>query len=209
MKKMMERQKSIVDDEIKEHPLTMKLKAQPSACSLDSDGYPSMISSPKKTDPAVAADVPKSFLRKRIGSLATEPMPSMEWKKDESNVDLKGALGYEEVLKRPAAKKGKVEPATDALPKAESLAKEKPHDDDASQKPWLQLKTTFGKSPAKAYICGSHDAKDKVKLIVEVTEKRSSKYKQIIEHILHALKTQHLTKNQALEMRTDLCLQFP
>ena len=199
-----------VDDDIEEHPLTRKLKAQPSACSLDSDGYPSMISSPKKTDPAVAADVPKSFLRKRIGSLATEPTPSMKWNKEESNVDLKGALGYEEVLKRPAAKKVKSEPANGALPKAESLVKDQPRaQDDVSQKPWLQLKTTFAKNPARAYICGSHEPKDKVKLIVEVTEKRSSKYKHIIEHIRHALLTQHLTKNQALEMRTDLCLQFP
>jgi hypothetical protein len=65
------------------------------------------------------------------------------------------------------------------------------------------------KKPARAYICGSHDQKDKVKLIVEVTEKRSSKYMQIMEHIFKSLKNQHITKNEALEMRTDLCLQFP
>jgi hypothetical protein len=72
-----------------------------------------MLNSLKKSDPTVAAIVPRSFLRKRPGSLALEPTPSMSWDKEESNVDLKGALGYEEVLKRPAAKKIKAEPATD------------------------------------------------------------------------------------------------
>jgi len=198
----------VADGDNGEHPLTRKLKAEPSACSVDSDGYPKMLNSPKKTDPAVAA-VPRSFLRKRPGSLALEPTPSMSWDKEVSNVDLKGALGYE-VLKRPAAKKSKAEPATDALPKAVSLVKDQPRDhDDVSRKPWLQLKTTVAKKPARAYICGSHDQKDKVKLIVEITEKRSSKYMQIMEHILDALKNQHITKNEALEMRTKLCLQFP
>jgi hypothetical protein len=197
------------DDDNEEHPLTRKLKAQPSSCSVDSHGYPSMISSPKKTDPEDAAIVPRSFLRKRIGSLAMEPTSSMDWGKEESNVDLKGALGYE-VLKRPAAKKSKAEPATAALPKAVSLVKDQPGDhDDDSRTPWHQLKTTVAKKPARAYICGTHHPKEKVKLIVEITEKRSSMYMNIMEHILDALKTQHITKKEALQMRADLCSEFP
>ena len=206
----------VEDGDNGEHPLTRKLKAVPSACSVDSDGYPKMLNSPKKTDPAVAA-VPRSFLRKRPGSLALEPTPSMSWDTEVSNVDLKGALGYE-VLKRPAAKRSKAEPATNALPKAVSLVKDplRDHDDahddapdDASRTPWFKLKTTVAKKPARAYICGTHHPKEKVRLIVEITEKRSSKYMQIMEHILDALKNQHITKNEALEMRTELCLQFP
>ena len=197
------------DDDNPQHPLARTLKAQPSACSVDSNGYPTMLNSPKKSDPAVAAPVPRSYLRKLHGSHVSEPMPSMSWEQEESNVDLKGSLGYE-VLKRPAVKKSKPEPATDALPKDTSLLKEKSRDqEDVSRKPWLQLKTTVAKKPARAYICGSHDQKGKVKLIVEITEKRSSKYMQIMEHILDALKNQHITKNEALEMRADLCLKFP
>jgi hypothetical protein len=101
-----------------------------------------MLNSPRKSDPAVEAVVPRSFLRKRIGSLAIE---SMNWDTEE-NVDLKGSLGYE-VLKRPASKKSKAETATDALPKEKSLVKDQPRDhDDVGRKPWLQLKTTVAKN---------------------------------------------------------------
>ena len=79
----------------------------------------------------------------------------------------------------------------------------------AVRKPWLKLKTTIGKNPPKAYICGSHDEAGKVHLIVEVTEKRSSQFLRIIDHILDALKTEHLSKNEALELRHELCLKHP
>jgi hypothetical protein len=189
-------QKTEESQEETEHPFTRKLKAQPSACSVDSDGFPNMLSSPQKAKQDDASNAPKSFLRKRLCT-SSNAVPCSTWSNEEGNFDLKGSLGYD-VCKRPATKESKV----DALPKADdSLAKDRT--------PWLKLGKTIGKKPARAYICGSHAEKDKVKLIVEVSEKRSSKYLQIIDHILDALKSQHLTKNECLEMRTKLCLQFP
>lgn len=180
-------------------PFTRKLKAQPSACSVDSDGYPNMLNSPQKTPEEASDGQRRSFLRKRL-KVSAGASSATSWSMGDANLELKGSLGYE------ACKK----PAT-SLKKSAPLSKESVPADvgDSSRNPWFQLKKTVGKNPAKAYICGNHAAGEKVKLIVEVTEKRSSQYLHIIDHIMKELKLKHLTKNEALEMRSDLCLKYP
>ena len=200
------------------------LKVQMSNCSnmsVDSDGFPKMLTSPCKEDPSSKEDVtPRSFLRKMGTRVESKQEPSSSsWVQSDVKPDLKAALGYEQnpAANAPKSAKAKAPSKAAALPKVASGSKSKaqpaslPKDADGGKvrKPWLKLKTTIGKNPPKAYICGSHDEAGKVHLIVEVTEKRSSQFLRIIDHILDALKTEHLSKNEALELRHELCLKHP
>jgi hypothetical protein len=186
--------------------------------SVDADGFPKMLQSPCKKEPL--SDDPftgPSFLRK-MGSraaLADDPSSSIVgWKQTDANPSLKDALGYNPKVSAGATKTGRPKTSSKAaaLPKAvakTSLQKAAPLPKDAGvRKPWLKLTKTVGRNPPRAYICGSHDQASKVHLIVEVTEKRSTHYLKIVDHIMDSLKADSLTKNEALELRHDLCTQF-
>ena len=200
------------------------LKSQVSNCSnmsVDSDGFPKMLMSPCKEDPIPDEVVsPPSFLR-RMGTRAApkQEVSSSSWEKTDAMPSLQAALGYDRkpTDKAKMQKKSKASPKANALPKAVSgsLSKGKhaslPKDAAGGtvRKPWLKLKKTIGKNPPKSYICGSHDHSGKVHLIVEVSEKRSSQYLLIIDHIMDKLKSDHLTKEEAIELRYTLCEEHP
>ena len=59
------------------------------------------------------------------------------------------------------------------------------------------------KEPWRAYICGTtaEDGKGKVSLIVS---KNHTKYLEILEHIQKRLEEDHITKDEALELRQHL-----
>ena len=63
------------------------------------------------------------------------------------------------------------------------------------------------KAPWRAYICGSHKpgalAAD-CKLILETTQKRSWKYLEVLKEIYTKLQEEHITKEEALQLRTEL-----
>ena len=69
------------------------------------------------------------------------------------------------------------------------------------------LKTTSRKSE-RCYLAGTHEKGGKPSLIVEVAKRRSLQYHWIIDSIMEALKKDNLTKEEALQMREDLCAKF-
>ena len=95
--------------------------------------------------------------------------------------------------KKPAAfpkalGKAKAKPQAKAkiLEKAEPLEK-------GARKPWAKIKKTKG---------------EKLRLIVEVTSKRSDHYEKIIDEIHESLEKDSLTKPEALALREELCSKY-
>ena len=171
--------------------------------SLDSSGYPTMFGTPDKASKGTENLVGPSFLRRRLGSQAAASTCQADKK------DLKKSLGYsgssktlkkEKALKKPAAAKAKKDPLKKEVSKQPSLKK----DPGNKRVPWVKLRKTVAKKPARAYICGAHDTGNKVHLVVEVSEKMTPNFENIIDRIYLALKKDHLTKQEAKDMRAAL-----
>lgn len=169
-------------------PNSRKLKSTASDVSVDSAGFPKMLASPK-------ASPPRLWKQKRPGSKhQAEPT---------RHEDLKAALG---VLKKPAAALKKAVAKEGSLKKVPakkvSLKKE-------TRKPWVKLSKTTAKKPPRCYLTGSHSNEQKKFLIVEVAKTRSLQYSWVVDRIKESLEKDHLTKEEALQMREDLCAEFP
>lgn len=107
------------------------------------------------------------------------------------------------------------------LPKQQRLHKKKPNakkktstlKKDATTfvagKPWIKLFKTIAKDPARSYITGRQTLQGKNKLIVEVSQKRSSCYLNITDIILKKLREENLSKEQAVALREKLCAEHP
>ena len=118
---------------------------------------------------------------------------SEQWSKSQEQRQLKMFLGFEHVLKRPASAKDV----------KTSIAS------SSSANVWVKLLKTTAKSPARNYILGSIAKGQRPKLIVEVSMKRSSKFVWIIDQITQELQAKHLSKDDALKLRNDLCSKCP
>ena len=57
----------------------------------------------------------------------------------------------------------------------------------------------------RAYLTGSTVSLGKLRLIVEVSEKRCPQFEKVIDKIKDALEREHLTKQEALDLRAPLC----
>ena len=79
----------------------------------------------------------------------------------------------------------------------------------AGREPWVKIRKTMAKKPERAYLVGAHHTLEKVKLIVEVSHKKSVQYSWVIDKIWEALLKDHLTKAEAVQMREELCCQYP
>ena len=170
------------------------------------------------TGDAQALEKP-SFLRRRPGQNMVE---KAEGATQEEKEALQDALGFGE-MKKPASKAAKTKAGTKKTTKkpAASLPKGKPKGSlakgtseaplpkgTAKRKPWTRLTwTQTKKAPWRAYICGSHKPNALTadcKLILETTHKRSWKYLGILKVIYDKLQEEHLTKEEALQLRTEL-----
>jgi UDP-N-acetylmuramate-alanine ligase len=74
--------------------------------------------------------------------------------------------------------------------------------------PWVKLLKTTSRKSERCYLAGTHEKGGKPSLIVEVAKRRSLQYHWIIDSIMEALKKANLTKEEALQMREDLCAIF-
>ena len=177
--------------------------------SLDSSRFPAMFGTPEKASKDKGNPAAPSFLRRRLGSQAAAS--SCQAKK----TDLQKSLGYTgsstslakgKGLKKPAAaksknkKKGTIKKGT--LKKEPS--KEPSLKKDNNTVSWARLRKTVAKKPARAYICGAHDPKHKIHLVIEVSEKMAPNFENIIERIYLALKKDDLTNQEARDMRAAL-----
>jgi len=78
------------------------------------------------------------------------------------------------------------------------------------RKKWYGLyKTVAKKGNKRSYVCGIAHAGAAKSLIVEVTKTRSSMHEQIVDRIMKSLKEDHITKDEALQMRERLCAEYP
>ena len=109
--------------------------------------------------------------------------------------------------KRPAAA---LEKAAAKAPKAAAKAKAaakgplEKGTEDPGRKPWVKLRKTIAQNPKRAYLQGTTDGLEKLRLVVEVPERRTPDFEEIIDQIKAALEKDHLTKAEAIAMRERL-----
>ena len=189
-----------------------KLKETPGNVSVDSKSWPAMLASP-----ASSAKPPNLFeKRRRVCSRAMQEDAS------EAHPDLHLQMG---LRKKPAAalkkskaaskkeplKKGKPAASKSSLKKGKAVSKSSLKKDTSLKQgkhlkkgslPWVKLLKTTSRQPE------SHEKSGKPSLIVEVAKRRSLQYHWIIDSIMEALKKDNLTKEEALQIREDLCAKF-
>ena len=169
--------------------------------------------SPKgeEADPNDTNALPQpSFMRRRVGQM----LPTKE-----SDQDLQEKMGLTKKKKAPTHKKVKAvmkKPGASLKKPAASGSVQEEADPEpldqrepsGSKKPWLKLRKTKGNKPERAYITGTNEVgSNKLKLIVEISKKRSDRYEEHIDKIMKELEEKHLSKEEALKLREDLCNQ--
>ena len=198
--------------------------------SLDSEGYHNELKTPpaKKTltkgkrsaeeleDEEHLPKVNTSFFRKKIGSRAAKS--SKAWGQEDEDEGLAKAIGLPKALpkgqakKRPAATLKK--PLTKGTakmrkPAASCSSGKSPAGVQAEVKPkgqkWHKLKVTYAKKPERAYITAQSAPKEKFRLLVEVSKKRTIQYQRVIETIHQEAEKKGLDKLQCRELRESLC----
>ena len=72
----------------------------------------------------------------------------------------------------------------------------------------MKLKKTCALKPKpRTYVTGTTTVGSKLKLICEVSSSMTPNHEWVIDRIMHALQTEHLTKGEALELRAKLVSQ--
>ena len=105
---------------------------------------------------------------------------------------LKKAAGTSKTVKKNPLKK---EPEKKKPTKKASLKNDR--------QPWAKISKTTARNPARCYLTGCHHKDEKV------SHKWSLQYSFVVDRIKEALEKDHLTKEEALQMRVDLCARFP
>ena len=141
--------------------------------------------------------------RKETKSGEKEPLPK---RPDNSHQKDKGCLkslmGLKQSKEKPKEKKEMKKPSS-AASSAGSKQKAKA---SPSRLPWAKLRVTRANNPERSYITGTKDPDSKkVSLVVEISKKRSERCHEIIGIIYSKLKDEKLTKEEALELREQLC----
>ena len=188
-------------------PKKRTLKKENSGISLGSHGFPMELKTPqKKQTPAKVTHEkspstagPSRLLQKRhsqgrlLGKAAVDP-----------GLREALALGNAKLKKPAAAKKAPLKkPAAAKVTVKEGGTKASDH------RPWLKISKTVAKKPERAYLLGTKEMGEKSKLIVEVSKVRSNQYLKVIDKIMEALKKENLSKQEAIALRSKLCLQHP
>eukprot|EP00438_Fugacium_kawagutii_P029698 Skav211502 [mRNA] locus=scaffold2188:899918:906060:- [translate_table: standard] len=205
-----------------------KLKKEVSAVSYDSDGYPKELKTPEekkiRNNQQMATDT--EALSKGQGPESSSPLVSSFRKRKGTRVTnetwcaqqskgLAQAMGFTHGQKNTLAKgkrqkvgankKSKASETKQVL-KRPATGKSCPKKPAASNSdgslPWLKLSVITGRKPARQYILGTKDDKPP-RLIVEVSEKRTKNYKQVIQVLLDRIKRNNLSKEEALELRRN------
>ena len=222
----------IVDKEAEEKKEAKKRKID--EVSLDEDGYPKELMTPStkgkpltKGSPDSNNSVDPSFLRRRVGRRALDSPTN--WKAKDHDDGLAKAMGLKDLKKKAlpeeaASTHGKPLPkgilkTTKKKPAASvhessnshklSKAPLKKGKEDPTKKPkggkWHRLKITYSQKPERAYITAQERPGDPFKLLVEVTKKRSLHYQRIIQSIHKEVERKGLSKQEALDLRSELC----
>ena len=191
-----------------------KLKQHDSEVSMGSKGFPKMFGSPAPTDKETKPVAAMAMDRRRPGS-KTAPFEKGDLHQAlgfGTRASKKPAAALGKASKKPAAALGKASkrPAA-ALEKAQaSHILEKKVLKQGKRKPCVKiLKSEAQKSNPRAYLRGTTEEGGTLHLIVEVTAKRCPQgYLEIIDEIWTSLEKDHLTKEEAVNLREELCKQW-
>ena len=190
-----------------ESSLTKGNGAASSGLAKNTDDKSSLTKGKSVAPPNAQALEKPSFLRRRPGQHMAQETTK------EENKNLQSALGFGVVKKKPAGKaSNKEKPPKKTIKKpAASLPKGGPKPllkGSGERKPWTRLTwVETKKAPWRAYICGSQKPKALAadcKLIVETRGSRSFRYLEILEKIYDKLEKEHYTKEEALQLRSEL-----
>ena len=197
------------------------LKKEMSDVSLDSEGYPKDLKTPEKStlpkgEELSSPTLPKGDLlnkstlakgmatrrklfRRKMGSRVLSMSSALD-------AGLEHAFGFKKKSKKRKHSKALAKGKAKALAKGKAKALAKGATSSGSKPPWWRLRITRSLKPPRAYITGSKEVgAKKLPLIVEVTGKRSEKYNQVIDMIYKELQENHLTKEEAIQLRDELC----
>ena len=179
------------------------LQARVSDASLDSDGFPNILKSPKDTKDTKCTGLSHP-LKKGKGASSTAMVPVLDhW-------ELQAAMGYgSKAHKKPAAKPStkmspkKGQPLTKkAKKKGQPLIKKTAGPDPS--KSWVSLRVTSAKDPERTYLTGCQEGSTQRRLVVEVPAKWSKDHKGIILRIKKDMEEKKLTKGDAIALRSKL-----
>lgn len=208
-------------DEEQQKGRKRKLKKEDSDISLDSSGYPKCLLSPPKLlaiedakpdtlskgsgSPALTKgkesampSVPRYLTKKKPGHKYDPPCPK--------EVSLKDRLGFgSEKIKKKVKKK--IKKKNGAKAKGGEVLKKPAAAPGplAKRKPWHKLRITNARKPERSYITGCYKGETKMRLIVEVSRKRSENYQEIITWLQDKLQEDHLTKEEVVKLRDETC----
>lgn len=172
------------------HPPCKRLKKEVSNVSVDSQGYPKMLASPCKKDAGPELQIPTSMRRRRGKQSSSSNEKAWE---QEPDAELRDALGFgskEEAMKKPAS-----------LAKVEATLKK-------DERPWWKLQKTKARVPERTYITGNKHKTEKMRLIVEITQKWSAHHSEIADEILKELRERNISKEDAVVLRAKLCKEY-
>ena len=143
--------------------------------------------------------MPKYLTTKKPGHKYDPPCPK--------EVSLKDRMGFggEKVEKKKVKKKSKKKKGAKAKEEAVLKKPAAAPGPLAKRKPWHKLRITNARKPERSYITGCHKGETKMKLIVEVSRKRSENYQEIITWLQDKLQEEHLTKEEVLNLRDETC----
>ena len=179
------------------------LKKAISEVSVDEDGFPKMAASP------IHEPVEKTWTPpKRLGS----KMSLEIWEEEQHQKMLRTSLGFEnpaQPILSSSSSSNKVPLAKGTLAKCKSKPPLKKANSLEKASPWFKLSKTKASKPERSYILGSKSKGEKMKLIVEVPLTWSTQYELVVDKLLQALREDNLTKDQARELRSELCKQYP
>lgn len=165
------------------------LKKEISDVSVDSQGFPRMIESP--------AEVPKVWTPpKRLGAKLSEK----DWQQSQDQKSLRCSLGLSTDASLSTSSSSNKRPLEKGTPMSSSAP---------LLTPWLKLSKTNASKPERSYILGSKIKGEKMKLVIEVPKTWSSQYSFVVDKIMQKLRDEHLSKEQARELRNELCKKYP
>eukprot|EP00438_Fugacium_kawagutii_P029461 Skav209228 [mRNA] locus=scaffold293:121256:122537:- [translate_table: standard] len=197
------------------------LKRKVSDASLDSEGFPAMLQTPKDKNPCKKG---KALKRKvSDASLDSEGFPAMLQTPKDKNPCKKGKSPRRNGNNSPSTKNSSPKKNnTRALVKREDKAlnisgeglgqatgrkalweKGQAQKDNETKK-WESLRVTNAKNPERAYITGCHQGTTQRKLIAEVPAKWTKRYKAVVAALKEAIEKKNLTKAEALLLRSQL-----
>ena len=121
-------------------------------------------------------------------------------------------MGFEspaQPILRSSSSSSKVPLAKGTLAKCKSKPPLKKANSLEKASPWFKLSKTKASKPERSYILGPKSKGEKMKLIVEVPLRWSTQYLLVVDKLTQALREDNLTKDQARELRSELCKQYP